>query len=125
MDQRGRAHAFAPRVQRYVSRLFSPDPCIHELFEQQAARTPEATALVFEERQLSYGELNARANQLGTYLQELGVGPEVPVALCMERSEELVIGMLGILKRAGHTSCWNRCNPQNDSATCWKTLRPR
>jgi amino acid adenylation domain-containing protein len=82
-------------------RDFSSLPCVHELFEQQAARSPEATALVFEERQLSYSELNARANQLGRYLQELGVKPEVPVALCMERSEDLVIGMLGIMKAGG------------------------
>jgi amino acid adenylation domain-containing protein len=82
-------------------RDFSPHRCIHELFEQQAALSPTETALVFEERQFSYEELNARANQLGRYLQELGVGPEVPVALCMERSEELVVGMLGILKAGG------------------------
>jgi amino acid adenylation domain-containing protein len=82
-------------------RDFSPYPCVHELFEQQAALSPAQTALVSEGRQLSYGELNARANQLGRYLQELGVGPEVPVALCMERSEELLTGMLGILKAGG------------------------
>jgi amino acid adenylation domain-containing protein len=77
------------------------DTCIHQLFEAQVRRTPEATAVVFEAQQLIYSELNARANQLAHYLRTLGVGPEVLVAIAMERSLELVVGLLGILKAGG------------------------
>ena len=77
------------------------DKCIHELFEAQVRRTPEATAVVFEQQQLTYAELNARANRLAHHLRTLGVGPEVLVALAMERSLELVVGLLGILKAGG------------------------
>ena len=67
-------------------------------FEQQAAQQPEHIALVFEEEKLSYRELNAKANQLAHYLRSLGVGPDVLVGLCVERSVEMVVGLLGILK---------------------------
>ena len=77
---------------------YPKDKCIHELFETQVEKTPDAIALVFEDQQLTYSELNTRANQLARYLQKLGVGPEVLVGLCVERSVEMVIGMLGILK---------------------------
>ena len=69
-----------------------------ELFEAQVARRPEAAAVVCGAEELSYGELNRRANQLAHYLKRLGVGPEQLVGLCVERSVELVVGMLGILK---------------------------
>ena len=78
-----------------------PDLCVHQLFEAQVARTPDAIAVVFEAEQLTYGELNCRANQLAHYLRALGVGPEVLVAICLERSLEMVIGLLGILKAGG------------------------
>jgi amino acid adenylation domain-containing protein/non-ribosomal peptide synthase protein (TIGR01720 family)/FkbM family methyltransferase len=74
---------------------------LHELFQQQAGRTPEATALVFGEERLSYRELNAKANQVAHYLRGVGVGPETLVGICLERSLELVIGLLGILKAGG------------------------
>ena len=74
---------------------------IHELFEAQAQRTPDAVAMVFEDQQLTYRELNIRANQLAHYLRKLGVGPEVPVAICMERSIDMIVGLLGILKAGG------------------------
>ena len=74
---------------------------LHELFEAQAAATPEAIALVYEAEQLSYRELNERANQLGHYLRELGVGPETLVGLCFERSMEMVVALLGVLKAGG------------------------
>lgn len=72
--------------------------CIHQLFEQQAARRPEATALVHRYHRLSYGELNRRANQLARYLRRLDVGPGTLVGLCMHRSVELVVSILGVLK---------------------------
>ncbi|WP_125780724.1 non-ribosomal peptide synthetase [Pseudoalteromonas rubra] len=76
--------------------------CIHELFEQQAAATPEQIALRFGEQTLSYGELNARANQLAHYLRaEHNIGPDALVGLCVERSLEMVIGIWGILKAGG------------------------
>src|SRR5262249_35794310 len=77
---------------------FDNNQCIHYWFEEQVERTPDRTAVVFEEESLTYAELNARANQLAHYLQKLGVGPEVLVALCVERSLDLVVGVLGILK---------------------------
>jgi amino acid adenylation domain-containing protein len=79
-------------------RFYAVEQCLHERFEEQAAGTPEATALVFEEQRLSYGELNQRANQLAHHLQTLGVGVETLVGICVERSLEMVIGLLGILK---------------------------
>jgi amino acid adenylation domain-containing protein len=75
--------------------------CLHELFEAQVERTPDAIAVVFEEQQLTYRELNARANQLAHYLQTLGVGAEVLVGICIERSIEMIIGILAILKAGG------------------------
>ena len=75
--------------------------CIHELFEAQALRSPEATAVICEDQTLSYKELDRRANRLAHYLQTLGVGPDVRVAICVERSLEMVIGLLAILKAGG------------------------
>ena len=77
------------------------DTCIHKLFEEQAERAPDATALVFEDQRLTYRELNRRANQLAHHLRKLGVGPEVLVGICMERSLEMAVGLLGILKTGG------------------------
>jgi amino acid adenylation domain-containing protein len=75
--------------------------CIHQLFEAQAARTPRAVAVCFEEQQLSYEELNRRANQLAHRLRALGVRPEVPVGICLKPSLDIIIGLLGILKAGG------------------------
>jgi natural product biosynthesis luciferase-like monooxygenase protein len=75
--------------------------CIHELFEAQVDRTPEADAIIFEGTRLSYRELNSRANQLANHLRRLGVGPDVLVGVCVERSWEMVVGLLGILKAGG------------------------
>jgi amino acid adenylation domain-containing protein len=74
---------------------------IHRMIEDQVKRTPDATALVFEGRPMSYGELNRRANQLGHYLRKLGVGPDTLVAISVERSFEMVVGLVGILKAGG------------------------
>ena len=77
------------------------DRCLHELFETQVKQTPDAVAAVFEEQQLTYRELNARANQLAHHLRRHGVGPEVLVGICVERSLEMLVGLLGILKAGG------------------------
>ncbi|HEY6541546.1 MAG TPA: amino acid adenylation domain-containing protein, partial [Ktedonobacteraceae bacterium] len=77
------------------------DRCIHQLFEAQALCTPGATALVFQDQQLTYHELNVRANQMAHYLRRLGVGPDVLVGLCVERSLEMIVALLGILKAGG------------------------
>lgn len=75
--------------------------CIHHWFEAQCDRTPDKIAVVCENQQLTYRELNKRANQLAHHLQQMGVGPEVIVGICVERSLEMVIGVLGILKAGG------------------------
>ncbi len=75
--------------------------CLHELFEAQVERTPHAIALVFEDIRLTYDQLNRRANQLAHYLGALGVSPDTLVGIYMERSVELVVGLLGILKAGG------------------------
>ena len=80
---------------------YPKDRCLHELIEEQVERTPDATAVVFEDMQLTYRQLNQRANQLARHLQELGVGPDTLVGICMERSLEMVVGLLGILKAGG------------------------
>ncbi|BDI19715.1 hypothetical protein ANSO36C_55170 [Nostoc cf. commune SO-36] len=78
-----------------------PDRCIHQLFEEQVKRTPDEIALVFEQQQLTYSQLNARANQLAHHLRQRGVGAEVLVGLYVGRSLEMIIGLLGILKAGG------------------------
>ncbi|WP_029630618.1 condensation domain-containing protein, partial [[Scytonema hofmanni] UTEX B 1581] len=80
---------------------YSQQLCIHQLFEAQVEKTPDAIAVVFESEQLTYGELNAKANQLAHYLRTLGVKPEVLVGICVERSLSMVIGLLAILKAGG------------------------
>ncbi|NVI09627.1 amino acid adenylation domain-containing protein, partial [Paraburkholderia sp. JPY454] len=80
---------------------YPSERCIHELFEAQVRRAPEAVALVHENERLSYGELNARANRLAHHLVGLGVRPDQPVAICVERSAAMVVGLLAILKAGG------------------------
>jgi amino acid adenylation domain-containing protein len=77
------------------------DKCIHQLFEEQAAKTPDRIAVVFEDEQLTYTELNTRANRLAHYLQNLGVKPEVLVGIYLERSPLIIISILAILKAGG------------------------
>jgi amino acid adenylation domain-containing protein len=77
------------------------DKCIHQLFEEQVERTPHNVAVVFENNSLTYQQLNTRANQLAHYLQELGVKPDTLVGICVERSLEMIVGILGILKAGG------------------------
>jgi amino acid adenylation domain-containing protein len=108
-DQRIAEIALLPQVERHqllvdwntTGTVYPREACVHKLFEAQTKRTPDATALVFRDWYLTYGELNRRANQLAHHLQGLGVRPETPVCICVERSLEMVMGLLGILKAGG------------------------
>ncbi|MBR8837984.1 MAG: amino acid adenylation domain-containing protein [Stigonema ocellatum SAG 48.90 = DSM 106950] len=80
---------------------YPQEKCIHQLFEEQVERTPNAVAVVFENQQLTYSQLNCRANQLAHYLRSLGVSCDVLVGICVERSLEMLVGILGILKAGG------------------------
>ena len=80
---------------------FPQDKCIHEMFGEQVARSPNAPALLFENEYVSYAELNRRSNQLAHYLGSLGVGPDALVAVCAERSVEMVVALLAIVKAGG------------------------
>ncbi len=80
---------------------YPTDRCVHSLFEEQAQRRPEAIALILDDQSMTYAELNRRANQLAHRLRRLGVGPDTLVGLCMDRSLEMVVALLGILKAGG------------------------
>ncbi|XQQ06569.1 MAG: amino acid adenylation domain-containing protein [Leptolyngbya sp. IPPAS B-1204] len=80
---------------------YAQETFFHQLFESQAERTSDAIALIFNDQQITYRELNHRSNQLAHYLQNLGVGPEVVVGLCIDRTPEMIIGLLAILKAGG------------------------
>ncbi|WP_213257768.1 AMP-binding protein, partial [Bradyrhizobium sp. sBnM-33] len=87
-----------------LNRTAAPYPeqqCIHELFEAQVRKAPDAVAVVYQDQRLSYDELNARANRLAHHLIGLGVRPDQPVAICLERSIAMVVGLLAILKAGG------------------------
>ncbi|HEX9935693.1 MAG TPA: amino acid adenylation domain-containing protein, partial [Longimicrobium sp.] len=85
-----------------ATELPSPDgECVHELFERRAEETPGATAVVFEGGELTYAQLNARANRLAHHLRSLGVGPDARVAICAERTPEMVAGLLAVLTAGG------------------------
>ncbi|QKG84618.1 amino acid adenylation domain-containing protein [Kroppenstedtia pulmonis] len=77
------------------------EKCLHHIFEEQAEKTPDKKAIIFKGDALTYRELNAMANGLAQQLRERGVGPDVPVGICMERSLEMIIGVLGVLKAGG------------------------
>ncbi len=80
---------------------FPREKCVHQLFEDQAARNPQSIAAAFEGNLLSYRELNQRANRLARHLQEMGIGPEKTVAVCLARSLDLIVALLGVLKAGG------------------------
>jgi amino acid adenylation domain-containing protein/non-ribosomal peptide synthase protein (TIGR01720 family) len=84
-----------------TSAAFPEDRCLHELFAERAAATPDAMALLAPEAELTFGELDRRANRLAHHLRDRGVGPESVVGLCVERSVDLAVGLLGILKAGG------------------------
>jgi len=92
---------------------YPSDHCIHQLFEAQVERTPDAIAVVYEDQQLTYQELNCRANQLAHYLQTLGVGPDELVGIYVERSVEMIVGLLGILKAGGAYVPLNSAYPED------------
>lgn len=78
--------------------VYDPDQCVHRLFEAQATRTPFNIAIVDNEQSLTYGELNRRANQLARYLKRAGAGPDQRIGICIERSLNMVIAVLGVIK---------------------------
>jgi non-ribosomal peptide synthetase component F len=84
-----------------TERSYPHDRCMHQLIEAQVRLAPDAVAVVYGDQQLTYRELDARANQLAHHLRVLGVGPEVLVGICAERAIELIVGLLGILKAGG------------------------
>jgi amino acid adenylation domain-containing protein len=84
-----------------TGRAFPAGKAVHGLFEQQVQRTPDAVALMMDDVRLTYGELNRRANQLAHALRTMGVAPDVPVGVCMDRSLGMVVSLLGILKAGG------------------------
>ncbi|HEV7371269.1 AMP-binding protein, partial [Arenibaculum sp.] len=103
----GSLDVLAPAERRLVAdewnriETYPVERCIHELFEAQAKLNPDAPAVTFEGRSLSYGVLNARANRLARHLRTLGVGPDRLVAICTERSPEMVVALLAVLKAGG------------------------
>ena len=99
--------------------------CVQELFEEQVERNPNAVALVAGEQRLSYHELNRRANQLAQRLRKLGVGPEVMVGICLERSAELIVALLGILKAGGAYVPLDAGYPQERLAYMMRDANPR
>ncbi|MBV9288254.1 MAG: amino acid adenylation domain-containing protein [Hyphomicrobiales bacterium] len=100
------------------------DKCVHELFEEQTARTPDAVAVAHDGRTLTYSRLNQRANQLAHHLRALGVGPEALVAICVERGLEMVVGLLAILKAGGAYVPMDPSYPQDRLAYMLKDSEP-
>jgi amino acid adenylation domain-containing protein len=99
--------------------------CVHELFEERVRAHPDAIALLQGNEQLSYAELNRRANQLAHHLHSYGVGPEQPVAVCMERGVDLVVGLLGVLKTGGAYVPLDPAHPRERLAYMLETSRAR
>ena len=100
------------------------DRRVHELFEEQALRTPDRVAVVYEQQRLTYRELNEQADQLAHHLSLLGVGPDDRVGLCMERSLGMVVGLLGILKAGGAYVPLDPNYPQDRLAFILEDCRP-
>ena len=88
----------SPTSFHYTAQSHTRDKCVHKLFETEVKRRPEAIAVVADEKQFTFAEINARANQLARFLKRFGVGPDSLVGLCMSRSSEMIVGILGVLK---------------------------
>jgi amino acid adenylation domain-containing protein len=101
------------------------DRCLHQLFEHQAARAPEAVAVVCGSESLTYGELNRQANRVAHALRRLGVGPEVCVGVCLDRSADLVVGLLGVLKAGGAHVPLDPAYPRDRLARMLADAQPR
>jgi amino acid adenylation domain-containing protein len=84
-----------------TAKPFPASSCVHQLIEAQAERTPDAVAVIYEQDRITYRELDSRANQLANYLRTMGVGPDMPVGICLERSTQMMVGLLGIMKAGG------------------------
>ncbi len=95
-----------------TNRDYPKDKCLHQWFEEQVEKTPDAVAVVFEDKQLTYRELNQQANQLAHHLRRLGVGPEIGVGICLERSLETIVAILGVLKTGGAYIPLDPCFPK-------------
>ncbi|WP_394839236.1 amino acid adenylation domain-containing protein [Pendulispora rubella] len=109
---------------RMSDRPGAPDSCIHELVEAQVLRTPKAIAATFEDQRLTYAELNQRANQLAHYLRARGVGPEIIVGICVERSLEALVAMLAVLKAGGAYACFDANDPRERLAFMLEDTAP-
>jgi amino acid adenylation domain-containing protein len=107
-----------------TSAAYPRDKCIHHLIEEQAARTPDAVAVIDNERTLTYSQLNTQANRLAHHLRRLGVGPEALVAICVERSLEMVVALLAILKAGGAYVPMDPSYPQERLAYMLKDSAP-
>src|SRR5262249_23767295 len=103
---------------------YPQDVCLHELFDAQVARSPEAVAVVCDDQHLTYRALHRQANQLAHHLRRLGVGPDVLVGLCVERSVELVVGLLGILKAGGAYAALDATYPRDRLRFMLEDSRP-
>lgn len=100
------------------------DHCIHQQFEEQVKRTPEARAVIVNDKWLTYDQLNRQANQLAHYLRSSGVGPEVPVGICVERSPQMMVGLLAILKAGGAYVPLDPAYPKERLALIVENARP-
>jgi amino acid adenylation domain-containing protein len=103
--------------------VYPRDKCVHECFELQVERSPNKVALVFGNQRLTYRELNERANQLARYLQRLDIKPDTPIGLCLNRSIEQVIGVLGILKAGGAYVPYDPTYPRDRLAAMLQDLK--
>ncbi|HEX2569056.1 MAG TPA: amino acid adenylation domain-containing protein [Polyangia bacterium] len=103
---------------------FPQDQCLHDLFSAAAARYPERTALVFEDVRMSYAELDRRTSQLAHHLRARGVGPEVRVAVCLERSADLIVALLGVLRAGGAYVPLDPSYPRDRLALVLEDARP-
>ena len=121
MDEEARKQLLVDWNQTHIE--YEAEDFVHEVFERQAAQHPNAVAVVFGGKEMSYGELNARANQLARRLRRLGVGPEVWVGLAIQRGFEMIRQFWPSPKPGGWTCRSTRRIQRSGSNTCWRTPR--